>query len=220
MDCVYICRSGENEELRYSIRSVVKNLRYEELWIVGDKPSWYDGNFISVNNIGNKFKNISNCLEVIANTKDISNNFTLMNDDFYILKKMKQVPTYHGGLLADKVLSYAEYNGNNSYTRIIADTVTKLRRMDFKDPLDYDIHVPMIFNKNKLKNIINITLAPRSIYGNVYEIGGTKIEDVKVYLRYQDVTNNEFLSSQDNSFHLIKNKLEQLFPEPSIYEII
>lgn len=219
MDCVYICRSGDNEELRYSIRSVVKNLRYRELWLVGDKPDWYDGNFIPVKDIGNKFKNISNCLKVISQTPEISNNFTLMNDDFYILKKMKQVPIYHGGFLTDKVVSYAEYNGNNIYTRIISDTVNKLKRMDFHNPLDYDIHTPMIMNKNKLNNILGITLAPRSMYGNVYEIGGDKINDVKVYLNYDNVSNKtEFLSSEDNSFYLMKEKLEKLFPDPSLYE--
>ena len=58
MDLVYICKPGDNEELRYSIRSAVKNLKFDNLYLVGGKPDWYDGKFIAVEPIPNKFKNL------------------------------------------------------------------------------------------------------------------------------------------------------------------
>ena len=46
MDIVYNCRPGkQNEELRYSIRSVMENLPHDNLWVVGGKPEWYTGNY-------------------------------------------------------------------------------------------------------------------------------------------------------------------------------
>ncbi len=40
-DVVYVCRKGENEELRYSLRSLQKHLRcLRKVWIFGDRPAF------------------------------------------------------------------------------------------------------------------------------------------------------------------------------------
>ncbi len=40
-DVVYVVRPGDkNEELRYSIRSVIANLPHRKVWIAGYKPTW------------------------------------------------------------------------------------------------------------------------------------------------------------------------------------
>ena len=103
MDIVYVCRPGENEELRYSIRSISNNLKYGNLWVVGYKPSWYIGNFLPIKDIGSKFNNIKNCLEVVSESQEISEDFVFMNDDFFLLQELDELQTYHGGLLLDKI---------------------------------------------------------------------------------------------------------------------
>ena len=55
MHFVYICKDGENEELRYSIRSVLKNTKDAVIWVVGGKPNWYIGNYIKVIQDQNKY---------------------------------------------------------------------------------------------------------------------------------------------------------------------
>ena len=51
MDFVYICKEGVNEELKYSIRSVVESFPESNIWVVGGKPDWYTGNYIQVNHL-------------------------------------------------------------------------------------------------------------------------------------------------------------------------
>jgi hypothetical protein len=99
MDYVYICRKGENEELRYSIRSVVKNTNCRNVWVIGYKPSWYNGNFVDFPDIATKFNNIINCTKAITDVGAISDDFVLMNDDFFFLKYRNSMPVYHGGPL-------------------------------------------------------------------------------------------------------------------------
>lgn len=220
MDCVYICRPGDNEELRYSIRSVVKNLSYDNIWLIGYRPDWYKGNYVEVENKSIKFENIRKCLEVITKVGAISDDFTLMNDDFYITKPMGSVPIYHGGLLDDKIGRYVAHSGSTRYTRILGEASKQLKKRGIKEPLDYDIHTPIIMNKDKLKEVVQLNLAPRSMYGNVFSIGGTEIEDVKIY-KYNNSIDHSFgvISTEDNSLHLVKDMLAKYFPDPSHYEL-
>lgn len=220
MDYVYICREGDNEELRYSIRSVVKNLPEGNIWLIGGKPEWYIGNFIEVKNIGNKFENITQCYYKIINDDRISNNFILMNDDFFAIKKIENIKNYYDGLLEDKIKKHMEINGISSYTFALKTAKKILLKNKIKQIFNYEIHMPMIFDKQKLKKIKDLSLAPRSLYGNLFNIGEESIKDIKIYDKKSDFINfnTDFVSTTDKSFNLIKDKLEILFPNKTKYE--
>lgn len=224
MDCVYICRPGDNEELRYSIRSVVKNLPYDRLWLAGYKPSWYVGDFLEVNNTTTKFENIRLTLKSVAENNNISDNFILMNDDFFILKPVQSVEILHGGLLIDKINRYKKLVGNNRYVSILDKTYKFLINEGIENPLDYDIHTPIPMNKSNLLKVINRKHFPRSLYGNVFNIGGKYMEDVKLYPDGSKLKNNinndtTYISTQDNSFDSLCNDLlYNLFDQPTKYE--
>lgn len=229
LDLVYVCRSGENEELRYSLRSIEENLPGHNVVVIGHKPAWYSGDFIPVKDIGNKFFNISNCLITACNTPSISSNFVFMNDDFFLLKPLKRIPRLHGGLLSDKIEAYRALTGNtNQYTGLLSKTSNKLLSMGITDAIDYDIHVPMQFNKKKLLSVISHGHLPRSIYGNIFNVGGKSMHDVKRYNPKSRLSKRSpsledeslvFISSDDQSFETIKNHiLMDMFPKPSKYE--
>jgi hypothetical protein len=224
MDCIYICRPGDNEELRYSIRSVVKNLPYDRLWLAGYKPSWYSGDFLSIPNTTTKFENIRLALKAVAENNEISDDFILMNDDFFIINPIQSIETLHGGLLIDKINRYKEMTGTNRYVSILDKTYKFLIKEGIKDPLDYDIHTPMPMNKSKLLKIINRRHFPRSLYGNIFNIGGKLINDVKIYpenglLKSNVDVNSSYISTQDDSFeHLRTTMLESMFDKPTKYE--
>lgn len=228
MDYVYICRQGENEELRYSIRSVVKHMPPGNIWVVGDKPTWYIGNFIPVEDIAGKFTNIRNAISVAANSDLISDEFVLMHDDFFVVKPIKDIPTMHAGLLQNKIKEYSELDPGSRYVEALSKAYSYLRRRGIKEPLDYDIHVPMVMNKNNLKTIVNKTNAPMSVYGNMFSIGGSQITDVKIYTKFNklsersyDFSNNEptFVSCEDKSFPILHRAiLREMFPEKTIHE--
>lgn len=222
MDYVYICRSGENEELRYSIRSIVKNCNVNNVWLIGNKPSWYKGNYISVEYCGNKFQNNVNCLKIIANNPEISDDFVLMNDDFFVIKPIDKVETYNGGLLQNKINKYVASFGMNEYARLLKHVNKALLKVNIKVPLDYDIHVPIVFNKKKLKSLSELTLAPRSVYGNIFEIGGKTIDDVKIYSTSEVLDFNKleipFISTMDETFKVIEKQIKEMFPDKSDFE--
>jgi hypothetical protein len=218
MDFVYICRDGENEELRYSIRSVVKYFKDAVIWVVGGKPNWYSGNFVEVKDSGHKFQNIHDAYVAIAEEKKISNKFILMNDDFFILKN-QNFYNYYSGFLKDKIISHSTQYGNTSYARALNGAVRELKIRGIKEPLNYDIHTPMVFEKPLLAQVLGLSLAPRSLYGNLFINDGINIQDVKIYKHTKEFDlNNNFISTEDNSFNLIKDQLSRMFKEKTKYE--
>jgi hypothetical protein len=227
MDIVYVCRPGDNEELRYSIRSVVKNIPYDNLWLVGNKPKWYIGKFLSVPDKSSRYENIRNAIESVSINSDISEDFVLMNDDFFILKPLTEIPVFHGGLLIDKINNHISLTGTNNYVRMLSNTHRFLLKYGIKDPLDYDIHVPMKMNKTNLAKIIHKKHFPRSMYGNIFNIGGTEIKDVKIYpstsnlypKSYSIDASTTYLSTLDSSFEGVFGLLQDMFRDKTEYEL-
>lgn len=219
MDFVYICKNGDNEELRYSIRSVVKYFKNPNIWVVGGKPDWYSGNFIFVQDIGNKFVNINNAYKAIIKNNKISEDFILMNDDFFILSPKTTEYKFYSGLLQDKIVNHMKQYGNSVYARALKTAVDALKKEGIGSPRNYDIHTPMTFNKAKLAQVIDLSLAPRSVYGNIFIEDGQYMEDVKIYKGTSDINfDSGLISTEDNSFYLIKEYLEEKFKNPTCFE--
>lgn len=214
MDFVYICKDGDNEELRYSIRSVVKNCNPNNIWVVGGKPDWYAGNYISVDQKYSKYKNAFINFKTIVNTGKISEDFILMNDDFFITKPIKKIVSYYNGTLQNKIDAYERVLGRNSYVNRLKMTQDRLMQNKINDPLNYELHVPMKISKNNFDNVLNMNhnLLYRSIYGNIYDEEKEEMIDVKVYqsenfeeLSYNYLQNQyPFLSTESSSFIELK----------------
>lgn len=223
MNFIYICRGGENQELRYSIRSVVDSFPHSEIWIVGGIPNWYKGKNISVEQNAGKWKNAVANLNAIIESKETPEEFILMNDDFFILNKINSIPYYHEGPLSVKLERYKKINMDPNYIGKLGSTYAKLERMGIKEPLSYETHIPMPMLKSKLAEIMQYCPPNfwRSLYGNIYNVGGEEIKDVKVYYRDRfeqishDYKNSKlpFVSTDDESFltlekELLKNKFK------------
>jgi len=228
MDFVYICKPGDNEELRYSIRSVVANFPNSNVWVVGGRPEWYLGSYVAVEQDRTKYTNARNNLKAIVNTPEISERFVLMNDDFYILNPVDEIPYMHGGLLQDKIDKREESTGRNGYTALLKQTMSLLQQRRLQKPiLNYELHVPMVMEKSKLRRIVLGVGLWRSMYGNLADVGGIEMQDVKVYADISllpesyDINNltSDYLSSDDSTFDIIHEKiLSSRFPTPSVYE--
>jgi len=235
MDVVWVCRSGPNEELRYSIRSVVANMPHNKILVVGDKPSWYKGPFLPVETfLGerksiNKYVNTKNNIQHIVDNSKISDEFVFMNDDFYIMQPLDKIPYYHAGLFENKLRTFQLYAGNSSYTNMLRRTKSVLDGLNIKDPLDYTLHIPVLYHKKKLAETLPYDGSIRTLYGNIHKVGGRQMEDVKVHPKRQnewapepfDYMNNDtpFLSTSDSAFKAVKeNLLGSVFSKPSKYE--
>jgi hypothetical protein len=228
MDFVYICRDGENEELRYSIRSVLLSFPEAKIWVVGGKPKWYSGNHVFLEQDNNKYVNAVNNLKAVCNTPDISNNFILMNDDFFIIKKIETVEQFYNGLLSEKIDKFIKITGSSMYIKKLITTNNKLNKLGFTKPLDYELHVPMPMHKAGLLYILNEypECLWRSMYGNLFNVGGSQMEDVKVYknkrhaARSAQITKNSiYLSTEDTGLTImVDNIFKELLTNPSPYE--
>jgi hypothetical protein len=216
-DFVYICKDGDNEELKYSIRSVISSFPDSNIWVVGGKPNWYVGNFIHVPQVFHKYRNAFENLKEISESDEISETFILMNDDFYIVGPLTQIETFHGLPLVEKVELYEKLNGRSPYTKKLRLTYERLIKLGINDPLDYELHVPMPMEKEKLKEVLlqRDTFLWRSIYGNMFNVGGKYMEDVKVYLngalvaKSHDMKQDKsiYLSSSDSSSKYMISKI-------------
>jgi hypothetical protein len=230
MDFVYICRDGENEELRYSIRSVLNSFPEAKVWLVGGKPEWYSGHCVPVEQNSNKYANALKNLKFLCEHPEISNNFVLMNDDFFIIKKINSVDQFYNGLLSDKINRFTQITGSSMYIKKLITTNKKLIDLGIKNPIDYELHTPMPMNKTGLLDVIEKypECLWRSMFGNLYNVGGTQMDDVKIYVnkrhlaRSNEITDNSiYMSTEDTSLKVMLDKmLRQMLPEPSIYEKI
>jgi len=228
MDFVYICRDGDNEELRYSIRSVLLSFPEAKIWVVGGKPEWYSGNYVFLKQDDNKYANAVNNLKAVCNTSEISDNFILMNDDFFIIKKIKTIEQFYNGLLSAKIDKFTKITGSSMYIRKLITTNNKLNKLGFTKPLDYELHVPMPMDKAGLLYVL--TQYPeclwRSMYGNLFNVEGSQMEDVKVYknkrhaARSAEITKSSiYLSTEDTGLTtMVDNIFKELLTNPSPYE--
>lgn len=229
MDFVYICKDGHNEELRYSIRSVMASFPDAKVWLVGGKPEWYKGNHIPIQQKSAKYINAINNLKAICSSSEITEEFILMNDDFYIIENINCIETFHGGLLLDKINLYKKITKQSGYISKLEKTYTKLTDLGISSIFDYELHVPMTMEKQKLKTVLRhgSEFLWRSMYGNIFNVGGNEMKDVKVYTEGPLVaksyeiknTKHKYLSSTDTSFQMLYGIiLKDLFKSKSIYE--
>ena len=88
MDIVYVLKPDfQNEELRYSLRSL-ENFPHDKVWFVGGQPNELtpDGR-LNIRQWGDtKWERVKNMLARVCVADDISEDFWLFNDDFFILK--------------------------------------------------------------------------------------------------------------------------------------
>jgi len=225
VDIVYICREGDNEELRYSIRSAIKNLPHDNLWVVGGKPDWYKGPHIPTVQNKSYFLNAKGNIRKILQSDEISDSFILMNDDFFVMNPVKDLKYMYSGLLSDKIQTRERHNPGDLYTRMLIKTYSELyQRSRIKQPLDYELHVPMIFEKEKLSSVIGSQGLWRSMYGNIYAVGGEQFTDVKMYNKDHVLSKNiislesDYLSTEDKVFNDHLDWFNSKFSKPSKFE--
>lgn len=217
MDFVYTWKQGSSEEIRYSIRSVLNSFPESNIFIIGDRPRWFTGTVVPTKDYRSKFKNIAEAARIIPTIPGISEDIVYMNDDFFIMNKIDEIPVLHGGSLRNKIDNYIQTKGNNSYARYLTHTFDYLVTVGISNPISYELHRPMPMKKS-LMGCLNATDAfPMSVYGNVNNVGGTLSEDVKVYDGVIK-TFGSFLSTSDKSFINNRNMFKKMFPNPTRFE--
>ncbi len=226
MDIVYILEEEiKPDELRYSLRSVCENFPYDRVWFYGGCP---DGlrpdRFVQFNQKGKTpWEKTTSTVKDICENDEISEDIWLFNDDFFINKKVTDVPYYYYDRM-DRMIKGCEKNGKHQYGDANRKTRNILQRAGF-DTLNYALHIPMRINREKglavIKRFPKASMF-RSLYGNVYNVGGEERFDVKFEdnLPY-NFTAMDFLSTSDESFRdgVIGRYIRERFCNTCRYEV-
>lgn len=241
MDIVYVFKESptdNSDELRYSLRSL-KNIGHGKVFIVGEKPKWaVNVAYLPVVQNDSKERNVRRNLTVASATEAISEDFILMNDDFFFMKQLSALPTLNWGTMRSVIHKYEDrYGEDTDYIADMKQVLQQLNLIGFKEPLSYELHVPMVYNKSRMRDILNSSIGHipqfRSLYGNYFNIGGTYYDDVKVFI---DATHNDPASKANPSAYLREQSflsvtggsftrgpagafIRQQFPQKSPYEI-
>lgn len=239
IDVVYVLGTGsnwKNNEIRFSLRSIEKNLKeFRKVWVVGEKPDFLK----NVNHIPypdelpqNADGNIIRKVLRVCQEKALTNDFLFINDDHLVLKPVvaREIPPYHKGDMMSFNKAYFEFNG---WRLVLYRTRNILQQMGYPT-LHYDCHVPMVINKTLFPEAIshfnydkNTGYTMKSLYGNVVfkeapQLNGEKVTLFRPYTTKDLViktSNCAFASFNDVGLTpMLKEWLWDILPEPSKFE--
>lgn len=190
LDFVYILGHGSrwnDGELRYSLRSLCEHVPHRRVIVVGCRPAWLKNvlHIPAADDQDNKLKNAIQKIRIACQTEGISDDFVLMNDDFFILKPHDQIEIFNNGTLQTMEAEHKTKAGY--YFNAIQSTLQLLRFSDIPEPLNYEHHRPIVFNKTKFLQLTDsITWREklylfRSIYGNIYKVPSIYRKDCKIF---------------------------------------
>lgn len=224
LDIVYFVKEApRNEELRYSLRSVAMHMPHKRVWIFGGCPySIVPDIRVKVKQEGKtKWDRVRTMFRMACENKEITDDFILFNDDFFIMQPMDKIePKFRCSLDRHiEILEATRRNKPTPYSKLLRDCRDELRRLG-KPTNSYELHVPFVFNKQKLLKLINTyknAHCTRTLYGNIYGVGGTQSSDVKIFTARPefDYKNSKILSTDDSvvnvnndAWRFIRNSLK------------
>ena len=220
MDVLYYIGNGsrhQNRELRYSLRSLEKHCKdVDNVWIVGNHPPFISGvKYYWIEDSGQWWQNAFYKTKA-AIEAGISDDFLLMNDDFYMLADFTaaKYPHFHRGDIKD--------TPQTPYQQAILNTRRILEGMG-KPFKHYGVHCPMRINGKKYLELerfytgdfYGVPVSARCLYGNLY-CKGKQVSDCKSNNIKESVTG--CYSSKDWAKDALK-ELQKMFPEPCKWEL-
>lgn len=213
MDVVYILGSGSlcnNEEIRYSIRALETNmLDLRNIYIIGEDPKFLQKiKHIPAHDSSN-YKHINAYHKIILACKieELSDEFLLMNDDFFMTKEF----------LGSDFPFYALENSNGGSC----------------GPNSFHIHCPVRIKKDwylqmPIDTSFKSCKSPRTFYANFFKAppkfcndfilrAGVGCLDFNIQIK-----NKPCFSISDSAmlYEPFKNWLHSLYPIPSRFEIL
>lgn len=222
MDVVYVCRRGENHELRYSLRSL-SNVRHDRVWIFGGHPEWVSNvTVVATPQHGLKYAVTTASLVAACTHPEVSDPFWFWNDDFYAMAEAKP-EHYHRGTVRDLLDIYDRAHPTSIYTKGMRATLDRLEQHGHPDPLSYELHVPLVVHKAPMMEAITLGADltcwhKRTAYGAIANLGGTYTEDVKAYQWAEHMPSGPWFSTNDRTFRGYSDRLHATFPQHCEYE--
>lgn len=179
IDVVYVLGTGSawhNNELRFSLRALEKNLKgFGKVWVIGEKPDWIK----NVSHIPFKDElkhnadgNIARKVLRVCQEKSLTDQFLFINDDHLIMREMvaSEIPPYYKGDLT----TYPEAYFQEKFWRGRLWRTKNILLEKGYTALHFDCHMPIVFDKQLFPEAIlqfdfekGIGYTMKSMYGNV-----------------------------------------------------
>lgn len=211
-------------ELKFALRSIEKNLTgWTNLILVGHRPVWYKGESVYAPNDGSRKEfTIYSKFLVACDLDNVTDNFVMWNDDIYLLKPLDvaNIDDWYDGYLKDSI------NGNHGsrYKEKIKKTLQII-----PDTLNYNIHAPCIYNKEKFRKVFyhrtDEILIQSFYFSQCGSLRSKEMKDFKINQLLSKeaikelIKDRMFLSTSTNGMKKpMIELLHELFPEPSKYE--
>lgn len=229
MDALYILGRGskhDNLELRLSLRTLDANGKdIDKVFIVGNKPEWVkDVIHIPAEDTYQRMQNhASKVIKAIKN--GISDDFLLMNDDFFMLKTFdaETYPYYVKG-----ELEHADETRENfkTYQKVLNKTREYLLENGVKKPLAYNVHCPIRYNCKKFLKFEplfekvkfeDIGYSWRCLYGNTFIKKAQVVKDCKYFDDVWKESETGCISTSDNCDKIL-NELQNRYQNKSRWE--
>ncbi len=235
------------EELKYSLRSLEKNLRDVDfrVWIVGDWPEWMDPGqafHIPCEFTGKtpRIDILQKHLAVIDNPA-INEEYFWMNDDIYLVNPVQYADMCLNVAINNLLVSKSTFNRQTIWGRDVLHTYEVVRKAGLTT-WNYAAHIPHRYEKQKVKHLIdefNMLEDPLEITILYYNYW---FRNYYPYLDTLDYTNNQGFSVNrqfPNTSNLdaqlrikkymnngeggmgpvLQRYLKKLFPDKSKYEL-
>ena len=230
---IYYVLPGENEELRYSLRSLAVNGPGDvKVSFIGDPPEWVDRDRVMVlpgNPYENRFQNSLHNITLASQYE--RGDFWIMNDDFYVMRSWPDpFPVWYWKPVEKHIRESMRDPKSAARKKVFRDTLNYLRHSGIENPNHYELHIPMKINGDEMMRIlqeashyINLESPPiwRTLYGNLASLPSeehVQREDVKYHSPYTIKEELDFLSTDENSFHRTRSLVESKFTTPSPWE--
>lgn len=223
-DVIYVLKNNyTDEELRYSVRSVVQNFQYRKLVFVGGCPEYMTADIVIPHKQegASKWKRSMGSLKKALSDNRLTEDVWLFNDDFFVMDRHSDDINYFNGTLEKRIIDLKKANPRGSTYISGLDNLRGNLMFYGKDTLSFALHVPFLINRAKALAIFEKPGSDmfRSYYGNFYEIECRYMKDVKVYDQ-ETIPDTSFISTSDEAFKTGKvgTFLRKYFSEPSKYE--
>lgn len=232
MDLVYFMIPWKNNsiELRYSLM-FLWNFNHRKVFIVGHNPAYTKCvNVIPFEDVPKKkMKNLMDKFRLIVDNPDISDDFVWIHDDMMILKPLDRIPLYRWESLKDRMGWLEKKIPKNWYWKAVNAVYQK-----FPDWYNAELHQPFVFNKVKLKEILDKYTddeigAIKSFYYNYWKLKWESEQICFKVSNFEHITDKslerDFLSTGDDlSYHekfweMLDNKMVNI-PDSKKYQYI
>ena len=208
--CYPLKSQSDYSELRYSLRSIERFYRGNEVVIIGSRlPDWIDNvTWIRVEDIPNR-KQLTIKYKILA-ALEYTDEIYFMNDDVFLLEPPTFKYYYHGDLA-----SVGESG---------ARPLLKQLQSFGKPTKNFDGHYNLVYRKD-FKNVMEHfahDVIVKSAYCNYLGIDGELIADNKIINKKTDV--KEFIQDRNsistgvNSWGIVQPVVAEMFKQKSIYE--